>query len=148
MAFPQFDLVTMLRCPAADSEGFHCQLRPGHDGPHKWCRCENTDGEGHRCSLPPRHPGRHHQPWYDRHATLGEIRTIRYDGTERETSRLAEKAAAIAANYGWVSRSRSFAPGFAWRWSPSARLLAGLASPHGRFTIEFEYRGRDSQPPG
>jgi hypothetical protein len=144
----QFDLATMMRCPDTDPEGFRCQLRPGHDGPHQWCRCENTDGEGHRCSLPPRHPGRHHQPWYDRHATAGQIHTIRYGGTERETSGLAEKAAAIAANYGWVDRSRSFAPGFPWRWSPSARLLAGLVSPRGQFTIEFEYGGLDSQPPG
>jgi hypothetical protein len=148
MAFSQFNLATMLRCPDTDPEGFRCQLTPKHDGAHKWARCESRDADGHRCSLPPRHPGGHYQPWYDRDATAGQIHTIRYGGTERETSGLAETAAAIAANYGWVDRSRSFAPGFPWRWSPSARLLAGLASPRGRFTIEFEYRGLDKQPLG
>src|ERR1035437_5080784 len=101
----QFDLATMLRCPDTDIEGFRCRLQPVHDGAHKWSRCENTDGDGHRCALPPRHPGPHYQPWYDRDATAGQIHTIRYGGTERETSGLAEKAAAIAANYGWVDRS-------------------------------------------
>jgi hypothetical protein len=145
MSPSQFDLATMLRCPATDLEGFRCRRPPGHEGPHKWSRCEFTDPERHRCALTPGHPGRHLQPWYDRHAIAGELHTIRYGGTERETSRLADRAAAIAAGFGWVERSRSFAPGFAWRWSPSARLLAGLVSPRGRFTIEFEYRGRDEQ---
>ncbi len=148
MSPSQFDLATMLRCPDTDREGFGCIRQPGHDGAHKWGRCENADSEGHRCALPPRHPGAHYQLWYDRHADAGQIHTIRYGGTERETSRLADRAAAIAAGYGWVERSRSFAPGFAWRWPQTARLLAGLASPRGRFTLEFEYLGRDEQPPG
>jgi len=142
----QFDLTTMLRCPAADLEGYGCRLAPNHDGAHQWSRCEFTDQEGHRCALTPRHPGRHLQPWYDSAAVAGEVHTIRYGGTERETSRLADKAAAIASGYGWVDRSRSFAPGFLWRWPPTGRLLTGLTSPHGRFTIEFEYRGRDGHP--
>ena len=92
MAFPQFDLATMLRCPDADPEGFGCQLRPRHDGPHKWSRCENTDGEGHRCSLTPETP-RTPSSALVRHATppWARIQTLRYDGTERETSRLAER---------------------------------------------------------
>jgi hypothetical protein len=137
----------MLRCPATDIEGFRCLLSPTHEGEHKWGRCEGADAEGHRCSLPPRHAGSHYQLWYDRHATAGDTHTIRYGGTERATSALADRAAAIVANFGWIAGSRSFEAGWLWRWPLGARLLAGLAAPRGRLTIEFEYRGRDEQPP-
>jgi len=147
MAFSQFDLATMLRCPATDLEGYRCLLQPRHEGTHQWGRCESLDSDGHRCALPTRHGGSHHQPWYDRHASAGDTQTMKYEGTEVETSALADRAATIAANYGWVERARSFAPGFLWRWPVSAGLIARLGSPQGRLTIEFDYRGRDEQAP-
>ena len=139
MAFPQFDLATMMRCPDTDAEGFGCQLHPRHDGEHKWARCDYVDAEGHRCALLPRHPGLHCQPWYDRQATAGETHTIGYAGTERATLRLAETAAAIAARYGWVVCSRTFTPGLTWRLALLRPLFAGL-TPNGRLTVVFERR--------
>jgi hypothetical protein len=147
MATSQFDLATVLRCSDTDLEGFRCRLRPGHDGPHEWARCDDVDAEGHRCMLPPRHPGRHYQPWYDRHATAGDMYTLRYGGTERETSRLAEKAAAIAARYGWVERSRTFLPGLPWRLALLRPLFAKLTT-NGQLAVVFERTSTEAQDLG
>jgi hypothetical protein len=138
MAFSQFDLSTLLRCPAVDEEGYRCARRPSHDGPHRWDRCEEVDREGHRCWLPLNHPGDHELPWYDRPATPGDVHTIRYGGTEREVGAIADAATRVAGRYGWALRSRSFTPAPAWR-TALPRLL-GAVAPSGRMTVVFEYR--------
>jgi hypothetical protein len=146
VAYSQFDLSNMLRCPATDDEGYRCGLRPNHDGPHRWDRCPATDPEGHRCWLPPNHPGGHELPWYDRPARPGETHTISYGGTDRETNALAQTTSGVADRYGWVLRSRSFTPAPAWR-TVLSRWLGGPDSPSGRLSLVFEYRGDEVDTP-
>ena len=143
MAFTQFDVARMLRCPATDDEGFSCQRPPSHESEHRWDRCEIRTSDGHRCMLNLKHPGTHRLPWYDRQVAPGETHTIKYSGTEREIGPLAEKAARIAARYGWVRTSSTFRPGLFWRWRPASGLLSGITAPHGRLTVVFEFRPPD-----
>jgi hypothetical protein len=146
MAFSQFDLARMLRCSEADDEGFSCMRRPSHGGEHRSDRCEMRDAGGHRCMLNLRHPGTHRLPWYDRPVAPGETHTIAYGGTEGETGAFADKAAEIAARYGWVRTSRTFRPGLFWRWPPSSGWLSGMTAPHGRLTVVFEFRPPEGTP--
>ena len=143
MAFSQFDLTKMLRCSAMNEEAYTCLRPPSHEGSHRWDRCETKDSGGHRCMLSLSHGGTHQLVWYDRPAAPGETHTINYGGTERDTVALADRAARIAASYGWVRQSYVFRPGLFWRWPTVSGWLSGLTSPHGRLTVLFELR-----PPG
>ena len=143
MAFPQFDLAKMLRCSAMNEEAYTCLRPPSHEGLHRWDRCETKDSDGHRCMLSLSHGGTHQLVWYDRRATPGETHAVNYGGTETDTVTLADKAARIAARYGWVRRSYVFTPGLFWRWPTVSGWLSGLTAPHGRLTVLFEFR-----PPG
>ena len=128
----------MLRCSATNEEGFACLRSPSHEGGHHWDRCETTDSDGHRCTLRLRHAGNHELPWYDRLAAPGEVHTIHYGGTERETGAIADRAARMAAGYGWVRESQTFRPGLLWRWPPLRGWLTGATQ--GRLTVVFEFR--------
>jgi hypothetical protein len=139
MAFTPFDLADLVRCTATNEEGFRCIRAPSHDGPHRWDRCEARDAGGHRCMLPPGHPGDHEPPWYDRDTAPGELHRITYAGAENEVAVLADKAARIAARYGWTARSRTFTASLIWRLGPIRRLAPG-ASPSGRLTVVYEFR--------
>lgn len=147
MVLSQFELGRMMRCQATDEEGFSCLLSPSHEGEHRWDRCGKPDPDGHRCMLPLKHPGRHEGPWYDGASTPGSRHTINYGGTARATGKLADRAALIAARYGWVERSRSFTPGLPWR-TAILRPVFGKFTARGRLTLVFECRPSESQNPG
>jgi hypothetical protein len=143
MALSNFDLTKLLRCSAMNEEAYTCLRPPSHEGSHRWDRCETTNSDGHRCMLSLSHGGSHQLVWYDRPAAPGEMHTINYGGTERDTVALADRAARIAASYGWVRQSYTFRPGLFWRSPTLAGWLSGLTAPHGRLAVLFEFR-----PPG
>jgi hypothetical protein len=143
MAFSQFDLAKVLRCSATDDEGFSCLRAPSHDGAHRWNRCETTDSDGHRCMLGLRHGGAHAMPWYDSPAVPGQMRTLRYEGSSRQTEAFSEVATRIAEAHGWQRTSQTFRPGLLWRSQRLASWTSSMATPRGRLTVIFEYRPED-----